>query len=94
METITQISDCDFWLNKNDVEPNGFDATLSREHMIGLAVLNRCPLIVKNGLKAKWYLKGRGKTRDEILKNIEKHRGKLKRNHVIMTFVDLQIMFV
>jgi hypothetical protein len=27
--------------------------------MLGLAVLNRCPLIVKNGLKAKWYLKGR-----------------------------------
>lgn len=63
MEPITQISDCDFWLHQNDVEPYGFDATLSFEHMLGLAVLNRCPLIVRGGKEgnAKWYLKEEGK---------------------------------
>jgi len=93
---ITDYERCDFWLHQNDVEPYGFDATLSREHMIGVAVLNRCPLIVRGGKEgnAKWYLKGRGKTRDEILKKIEKHRGKFSKKYVMMTFVDLQIMFV
>ena len=55
--------------------------------MIDLALKHRCPIIVKHG-KGKWYLKGNGRDKDEIQRQIEKALGKKRRR--ILYFVDLK----
>ena len=86
MASVTEYTDCDFWIHRNDIQRLGFDKTLSYGEMIDLALKHRCPIIVKNG-KGKWYLKGNGRTKDEIQRQIEKHLGKRRRR--ILYFVDL-----
>jgi hypothetical protein len=66
---ITRYLKCDILLNKNDVEWYGFEKTKTEGEMIDLAIKNECPIIIKNGINGKWYLKGKGKTID-YLKNI------------------------
>ena len=59
---ITRFPRCDILLHKNDVEWYGFEKTKTEGEMIDLAIKNYCPIIIKNGINGKWYLKGNGKT--------------------------------
>jgi hypothetical protein len=55
---ITRYLQCDILLHKNDVEWHGFDKTKTEGEMIDLAANYGCPIIIKNGIHGKWYLKG------------------------------------
>ena len=48
---ITKYSQCDILKHKNDIEYRGYDITMSFGNMLDLAVLNNCPIIIKNGKK-------------------------------------------
>ena len=73
---ITRYSNCDILLHKNDVEWYGFDKNMTEDEMIDLAVKNDCPIIIKNGKKGKWYLKGKGKTVKFLKNKINEQIGK------------------
>ena len=89
MASVTEYPECDFWCGTkyNNIMCYGFDKTLSYGEMIDLALKHRCPIIVKHG-KGKWYLKGNGRDKDEIQRQIEKALGKKRRR--ILYFVDLK----
>jgi hypothetical protein len=74
--TITRFSNCDILISKNDVEYYGFPKTKTEGEMIDLAIEYRCPIIVKNGNKGKWYLKGRGKQIADLKNKIDENLGK------------------
>lgn len=44
--------------------------------MIDLAIKNECPIIIKNGINGKWYLKGKGKSIEYLKSKIEEKLGK------------------
>ncbi len=78
MNKITKFDKCDILIGNNNVEKLGFDKTKSLGEMIDLAINNNCPIIIKAGLNAKWYLKGQGKDieflKTKINQNIGQHR--------------------
>ncbi len=57
---ITKFEKCDILKGKNDVEKNGFDKNTPFEKIINIAVKNKCKIVIKNGDRGKWYLKGQG----------------------------------
>ncbi len=73
---ITRYLKCDILLHKNDVVWYGFEKTKTEGEMIDLAIQNVCPIIIKNGINGKWYLKGKGKTIDYLKNNIDVNIGK------------------
>jgi hypothetical protein len=78
MNKITKFNNCDILIGNNNVERLGFDKTKTLGEMIDLAINNNCPIIIKSGLNAKWYLKGQGKNieflKEKINQNIGQHR--------------------
>ena len=73
---ITRFSKCDILLHKNNVERYGFEKTKSEGEMIDLAIKNDCPIIIKNGINGKWYLKGKGKPIEYLKSKIDEKLGK------------------
>ena len=73
---MTSFSNCDILLHNNDVEVHGFEKTKSIGEMIDLAVKNDCRIIIKNGTKGKWYLKGKGKPIEYLKSKIDERLGK------------------
>jgi hypothetical protein len=75
---ITRYSNCDILIHKNDVEWYGFEKTKTEGEMIDLAVANGCSIIVKNGKRGKWYIKGKGKPieflKSKLVANVGKYR--------------------
>jgi hypothetical protein len=84
---ITRYVNCDILLNKNDVEYYGFDKNMTEGEMIDLAMKNNCPIIIKNGHKGKWYLKGQGKTIEYLKIKINEQIGK-SRNGVFCLLLE------
>ena len=76
--TITRFLNCDLLIHKNDIQNLGFDKNYTEGEIIDLAVKHGCPIIIKNG-KGKWYLKGQGKTIDELKGLINNNIGKYER---------------
>jgi hypothetical protein len=72
---IIKYHNCDVFRGNNNIQKKGFDGKLSEKHMIQLAIEHGCPLIVRSGIKGKWYLKGKGKSIDELKEKIEKNKG-------------------
>jgi len=75
IQTVTLYRNTDIYGGVNDVERLGFDKNMTFGAILDLATLHRCPVIVKNG-NGKWYLKGQGKTPEDIAQKIEQHKGK------------------
>ena len=73
---ITRFTKCDILFHKNDVELYGFEKTKTEGEMIDLAMKNKCPIIIKNGINGKWYLKGKGKTIEYLKNEIYEKKGK------------------
>jgi hypothetical protein len=67
-------------VKKGCPEWKGFHKDSTIGQMIDLAIIYNCRVIVKNGNKGKWYLKGQGKS-IEFLEN-EISKG-LRNNHRI-----------
>ena len=84
---ITRFSKCDILLHKNDVDWYGFDKTKTEREMIQLAIEHQCPIIIKNGINGKWYLKGKGKTID-YLKSLIYEKVGLSRNGVFCLLLE------
>ncbi len=84
---MTRYSNCDILIHKNDVEWYGFDKNTTEEEMIALAVKNECPIIIKNGNKGKWYLKGNGKSIEFLKGKIDEKIGK-SRNGVFCLLLE------
>jgi hypothetical protein len=74
--TITRYQNCDVLKHSNDVEPLGFEKTKTEGEMIDLAVKHGSNIIVKNGINGKWYLKGKGKSKELLKTKIEENQGK------------------
>jgi hypothetical protein len=55
----------------NNVCITGFDKNMTRDEIILLAIYHNCPIIVKNGRRGKWYLKGQGKSFDDLKREME-----------------------
>jgi hypothetical protein len=82
--------ECDIYKGTryNDIEPYGFDKSKTLGEMIDLAVLHKCPIIVKAGTNAKWYLKGKGRD-DNLLKvMIEMAKYKYERPGVFCIHIE------
>ena len=75
MTTIERFIKSDILIGRNDIEKRGFAKTLSEEEIIQLAIKNSCPLVVKNGKKGKWYLRGRGIPREIIRTRLTDNLG-------------------
>ena len=75
---ITRFSKCDILLHQNEVKPYGFEKTKTEGEMIDLAIKNGCPIIIKNGINGKWYLKGKGKTIEDLKRKINKKVGQFR----------------
>ncbi len=73
---MTSFPNCDILLHNNDVEVHGFEKTKTIGEMIDLAVKNDCRIIIKNGTKGKWYLKGKGKPIEYLKCKIDERLGK------------------
>ena len=75
---ITRYNNCDILIGSNDISHLGFDKTKTEGEMIDLAVKNGCSIIIRAGKNGKWYLKGKGKSKEylknKIQENINKHR--------------------
>ena len=84
---ITRYLRCDILLHENDIEYYGFDKNNTEGEMIDLALKNDCPIIIKNGKKGKWYLKGKGKTIDYLKNKIDNYIGK-SRNGVFCLLLE------
>ena len=72
---ITRFSNCDILINWGKSK-EGYPSTKTEEEMINLAVQQGCPIIVKNGKKGKWYIKGKDKTIEFLKHKIEEQIGK------------------
>jgi hypothetical protein len=77
---ITEHHRCDILIEfpnngNNNVEMFGFDKNKTLGEMIYIALLHKCPIIIKAGKNAKWYLKGRGKTLEFLKNKIELNKG-------------------
>lgn len=70
---VHRYEGCDVFSGKNLYEPNGYLAEdWTFERILEEAISKGCPIIVKNGGKdAKWYLKGTGKPKKELMQKIE-----------------------
>jgi hypothetical protein len=75
---ITKYTNCDILIGSNNIENNGYNKEKTLGEMIDLALLNECPIIIKNGYNGKWYLKGKNKDinflQNKINENINQHR--------------------
>jgi len=56
----------------NNIESHGYSRNMSLEEMIPIAIEYRCPVIVRGGTNAKWYLKCQGKTEGYVREKIGK----------------------
>ncbi len=72
----------------NDVEDKGYTASKTLDEMIQLALENDCPVIVKGGVNAKWYLKGKGMSMDSIRELIRQNHGKAPREGITLTLIE------
>ena len=72
---INIYKETDILHNKNDIEKFGFSKHKTLGEMIDLAFKYKCPIIIKAGKNAKWYLKGNGRNIDELKKLLEKNEG-------------------
>jgi hypothetical protein len=75
---ITRYLNCDILINQNDIERYGFDKNKTQGEMIDLAIINNCHIIVKNGKKGKWYLKGKDRNILFLKNKIEENIGKFR----------------
>ena len=71
----------DAFISQNNVERLGFDKNKTLEEMIGLATEHKCPLLVKDG-RGKWYLKGQGKTYEEIEEGLNQNKENIDYKNV------------
>ena len=83
---ISRHDKCDFLKFHNDVERLGFDKNYTEIQMIGLALEHKCPVIIKNGKRGKWYLKGKGRTGEYLTSLIKKNEGR-EREGVYCLFI-------
>ena len=60
---------------KNDIERLGYPKTNTEAEMYTLARRYGCKIITKNGYNGKWYLKGKGYSRDYLQETINQNRG-------------------
>ena len=73
---ITRYNNCDILIGCNDVSRLGFDKTKTEGEMIDLAVINDCSIIIKSGKNGKWFLKGKGKSKEYLQNKIQKNINK------------------
>jgi hypothetical protein len=75
IKTITRYDNCVILYNKNNVNKLGFDNSITEEEIISIAVKHKCPIICKNGINGKWYLKGQGIPYTHLEKLIDENLG-------------------
>lgn len=75
---ITKYDNCDILISYGDVSPLGFQKNKTLGEMIDLAILNQCPIIVKNGKNGKWYLKGKNRDINDLKTKINNNIGKYR----------------
>jgi hypothetical protein len=84
--SITRYDGTNTGIINNDVERLGFDSDLSETEMIALAIKHQCPLIVRSGIRGKWYLKGRGREHAYLEGKLISNKGvpRYKRAYVLL----------
>jgi hypothetical protein len=70
----------------DDVEKYGYSKEKTLGEMIDLAIQHKCPILVKAGKNAKWYLKGHKRTTDQILTALQEKEGK-SRDGVVTYYI-------
>lgn len=63
---ITRYPNKDILISNNNIEKYGFASTMTQWQMIELAITHRCPILIKDGHRGKWYLKGKNYTVVEL----------------------------
>jgi hypothetical protein len=86
---ITKYNNCDILIgwNYNNIEINGYTKEKTLGEMIDLALLNECPIIIKNGYNGKWYLKGKNKDIDFLKNKINENIG-IHRDGIICYLIE------
>lgn len=91
--TIERFQQCDILIGRNDIEKRGFAKTLSEEEMIQHAIKYGCPIVVKNGKKGKWYLKGRGIPHEALSQKIANNLGTSREGVYTILLPELLLAF-
>jgi len=78
MSFIVSYDKTDVFRGNNNIEKNGFPKDKTLGQMLDIAIQHRCPIIIKAGKNAKWYLKGSGKSATEIVNALEEKKGKYR----------------
>jgi hypothetical protein len=73
--TITRFLNTDILIDWGKSK-EGYPSDKTEGEMIDLALKNGYPIIVKNGKKGKWYLKGNGRSIEYLKLQIEEKKGK------------------
>jgi hypothetical protein len=73
--SVERFQKCDILIGRNDIEKYGFAKTISEDEIIRLAIRYGSPVIVKNGKKGKWYLKGQGISHEALRQKITSNLG-------------------
>jgi hypothetical protein len=73
--TIDKFEKCDILIGQNDIEKYGFPKDKTIWEMVALAQKYKCPIIVKAGKNAKWYLKGKCKEVTFLRETIQHNIG-------------------
>jgi hypothetical protein len=81
MTSMQIFNATDAFIGQNNVERLGFDKNKTLEEMLALATEHKCPLIVKDG-RGKWYLKGQGKTYEEIVEGLNQNKENIDYKNV------------
>ncbi len=74
---ITRYHNCDILVDWGKSK-EGYPANMTEGNMIDLAVAGGFKIIVKNGKKGKWYLKGKDRSIDELKEKIGSNIGKFR----------------
>lgn len=87
IKNITIYNKCDILLHRNDIQKLGFDKNKTFEEIKEIAIANNCPVIIKAGLKGKWYIKGKNMDLDVLKKLASINEGKY-RNGIICYIIE------
>lgn len=75
--TITRYNNCDILVDWGKSK-EGYPANMTEGNMIDLAVAGGFKIIVKNGKRGKWYLKGKDHSIGELKEKINTNIGKFR----------------
>ena len=85
---LTRYEKTDILKGDDSVDKYGFDKNFSEKEIIKIAIKYNVNIIVRGGLNAKWYLKGKGRTINELRDKLEQFKGRQKNPNIYSLLIE------